>query len=168
MLKRLKSGSNTNSTEFNEDNGSTVHDDSANVISTDTVTQKTASLESKLRESMEQNEKMEDLIRSIAKTAKIVETDIDKMDITEISTKLIEYVSAAGAAPVQRPIDIEDVNSLVIDEVFDELDEYERKYEERDTMHYAMGQTAKDIDDEFEDDVPPKKVYIDCVITWCH
>ena len=127
----------------------------------------TESVEDKLRESMKKNQemesrvkKMEDAMRQIAQKAKISEKDIENMDIMDISAKLIEFVTAA-TIPSPQSFSPKVSNSALIDEVFDELDEHERKYQEelQDIEDAIIGDPTQEDDDEFEDDVPPKKVH---------
>ena len=121
-------------------------------------------VEEKLRDSLNekqrlisQNKQMEDALRLIARKMKITGKDIEQMDIMEISAKMIQFVRGDGIPPVES-VNTEAADSILIEEVFDEIDGHERKYEEKDREDSQTALPTKDEDDEYEDDVPPKKV----------
>lgn len=126
-------------------------------------------MEDKLRNALQQNqqmifrmEKMENTIRQIASEAQMAHTDIGKLDINELSTKLIEFMKTKGNVPdCPSPLfGAEAADSLLIDETFNEIDELERKYEDKEQLDFMdTPHPPKTCDDEeFEDDIPPKTV----------
>ena len=124
-------------------------------------------VEEKLRDALNekqhvisQNKQMEDALRLMARKMNITGKDIEQMDIMEISAKMVQFVRGDGIPPVES-VDTEAADSLLIEEVFDEIDDHERKYEEEDRGNMETAQTVKADDDapEYEDDVPPKKVW---------
>ena len=176
MLKRLKSGRSSQSVDIDHNDGSVVNQNSTakskkeqaqkstkskdgarkdtkspKVTPSTKSSRKIPSVEDQLRDSLQRNQRMEETIRSIAQKANIIETDTQNMDITEISSKLMDFVSGSSILP--EPVDPEEANSLLIEEVFDEIDEHDRKYEE----------LQREDDGQFEDDIPPKKV---CIKSW--
>lgn len=185
MLKRLKSGknghSNSNSTDHTDqpaiNKGSTkksktgsagksgvnskskkaAHGNSKSLKLTPNATtpQNNQAVEDKLRDALERIKQMEDAMRLIADEAKITKMDTKQMDITEVTTKLLQFVRGRAIAN-RQPQDIEAADSMLIEEVFEELDEHERKYQEKERA-YSMTAPVNEEDDEFEDDVPPKR-----------
>lgn len=126
--------------------------------------QKPSSVEKQLRDALQKNQQMlsrvelmENQFRQIANEAKIIVEDTDKLDTNQISTKLIQFVRNHGIPPPE-PFSHEAANSALIAEVFDEIDENDRKYEEQQRGYSTNSFAAKDDGVEFENDVPPKKV----------
>lgn len=144
-----KDGANTTKKLIDVPNGRNGHNQSSSTSSArssaDSAPRKTPSVEEQLRDALQRNQQMEDAMRMIANEARITNTDTEQLDINDISKKVIQFVRKQGI-PSPQPFNTEAANSALIESVFDELDEHERKYEEQ-------------IKDEFEDDVPPKKVH---------
>jgi len=112
----------------------------------------TPSVDNKLRDALEKNKKMEETIRMIA--SQIIGVNFKSMDIGKLSSEMKQFLDR-HLIRAQDRMEVDDVDSQLLSETFDEIDEQDRKYEE---LNLADdGAKVENEDDEYADDVPPKK-----------